>query len=70
MCVGAVCLALAAVNQAVKEQQVRQTLRVLSLPEVALHSVTPQCAAEYQQQLSCLMRQKALEGEEGTRVNH
>ncbi|KAM8825687.1 ras GTPase-activating-like protein IQGAP3 [Synchiropus picturatus] len=57
------CLAVAAVNQAVKENRVKQTLRVLSLPEVALQGVIPQCAAQYQQELSVLVRLKAQRGD-------
>lgn len=49
------CLAVAAVNQAVKEQRVKQTLRVLSLPEVALQGLLPDCAADYQRALSALI---------------
>uniref|UniRef100_A0AAQ5XAE7 IQ motif containing GTPase activating protein 3 n=1 Tax=Amphiprion ocellaris TaxID=80972 RepID=A0AAQ5XAE7_AMPOC len=45
------CLSVAAVNQAVKENKVKQTLRVLSLPEVELQGVSPGCASEYQQEL-------------------
>uniref|UniRef100_A0A673CHF8 IQ motif containing GTPase activating protein 3 n=1 Tax=Sphaeramia orbicularis TaxID=375764 RepID=A0A673CHF8_9TELE len=45
-------LKFAAVNQAVKENRVKQTLRVLSLPEVALQSVMADCAAEYQRALT------------------
>lgn len=62
LCAPAVCLAVAAVNQAVKEPQVKQTLRVLSLPEVALHGVLSQCAAAYQQELKSLIRHKTLRG--------
>ncbi|XP_077454605.1 ras GTPase-activating-like protein IQGAP3 isoform X2 [Stigmatopora argus] len=56
------CLALAAVNQAVKEKQAAQTLRVLSLPEVALQGVRRRDAAEYQLRLASLMRRKAAAG--------
>ncbi|XP_019719185.1 ras GTPase-activating-like protein IQGAP3 [Hippocampus comes] len=57
------CLGVAAVNQAVKEKQAAQTLRVLSLPEVALQGVTRRCAAEYQQQLAALVQRKASAGD-------
>uniref|UniRef100_A0A673CHR1 IQ motif containing GTPase activating protein 3 n=1 Tax=Sphaeramia orbicularis TaxID=375764 RepID=A0A673CHR1_9TELE len=57
------CLAVAAVNQAVKENRVKQTLRVLSLPEVALQSVMADCAAEYQRALTALLREKTLKGD-------
>uniref|UniRef100_A0A3B4UMR6 IQ motif containing GTPase activating protein 3 n=1 Tax=Seriola dumerili TaxID=41447 RepID=A0A3B4UMR6_SERDU len=45
------CLSVAAVNQAVKENRVNQTLRVLSLPEVELQGLISTCAAEYQREL-------------------
>ncbi|XP_077431059.1 ras GTPase-activating-like protein IQGAP3 isoform X2 [Vanacampus margaritifer] len=57
------CLAVAAVNQAVKETQAAQTVRVLLLPEVALQGVTRPCAAEYQQQLAALLQRKASAGD-------
>uniref|UniRef100_G3NFH8 IQ motif containing GTPase activating protein 3 n=1 Tax=Gasterosteus aculeatus TaxID=69293 RepID=G3NFH8_GASAC len=57
------CLALAAVNQAVKENKVNQTLRVLSLPEVGLQAVVPSCAADYQRELYSLMRARTLSGD-------
>ncbi|XP_072572239.1 ras GTPase-activating-like protein IQGAP3 isoform X3 [Paramormyrops kingsleyae] len=56
-------LGLAAVNQAVKEGKASQTLRVVRLPEVALRSVVPECAAAYQDELSGLLRAKAMEGD-------
>uniref|UniRef100_A0A8D0CK02 IQ motif containing GTPase activating protein 3 n=1 Tax=Scleropages formosus TaxID=113540 RepID=A0A8D0CK02_SCLFO len=52
-------LSLAAVNQAVKEGKVSQTLRVLLLPEVALRSVVAECAGGYQAELSALYKAKA-----------
>uniref|UniRef100_A0A8C9VP45 IQ motif containing GTPase activating protein 3 n=1 Tax=Scleropages formosus TaxID=113540 RepID=A0A8C9VP45_SCLFO len=54
-----VSLSLAAVNQAVKEGKVSQTLRVLLLPEVALRSVVAECAGGYQAELSALYKAKA-----------
>uniref|UniRef100_A0A8C9VMN6 IQ motif containing GTPase activating protein 3 n=1 Tax=Scleropages formosus TaxID=113540 RepID=A0A8C9VMN6_SCLFO len=48
-------LSLAAVNQAVKEGKVSQTLRVLLLPEVALRSVVAECAGGYQAELSAFL---------------
>ncbi|XP_067456357.1 ras GTPase-activating-like protein IQGAP3 isoform X1 [Thunnus thynnus] len=57
------CLSVAAVNQAVKENKVKQTLRVLSLPEVALQGVISHCAAEYQQELNALIRDKIRRGD-------
>ncbi|KAM9700023.1 LOW QUALITY PROTEIN: ras GTPase-activating-like protein IQGAP3, partial [Menidia menidia] len=48
-------LALAAVHQAVKEDQPPQTLRVLLLPELELSGVLPDAAAEYQRELSALL---------------
>uniref|UniRef100_A0A3B4A6C2 Uncharacterized protein n=1 Tax=Periophthalmus magnuspinnatus TaxID=409849 RepID=A0A3B4A6C2_9GOBI len=59
LCV-AVCLALAAVNQAVREQRPSQTFRVLSLPELGLSSLVPHCAEQYQEQLSTLLKERAL----------
>ncbi|KAG9345332.1 hypothetical protein JZ751_009878 [Albula glossodonta] len=56
-------LGLAAVNQAVKESKVSQTLRVLCLPEVALRSVVAECAGGYQTELSALLRAKAMGGD-------
>uniref|UniRef100_A0A8C5CYB5 IQ motif containing GTPase activating protein 3 n=1 Tax=Gadus morhua TaxID=8049 RepID=A0A8C5CYB5_GADMO len=60
VCVGA--LALAAVNQAVKEGRADQTLRVLRLPEMALEGVAPECSAAYQKQLRSLLSSKAQRG--------
>ncbi|KAM8869411.1 ras GTPase-activating-like protein IQGAP3 isoform 2-T2 [Spinachia spinachia] len=57
------CLSLAAVNQAVKEDKVSQTLRVLSLPEVGLQAVVPSCAADYQRELYGVMRARAIAGD-------
>uniref|UniRef100_A0A8C9WTN0 IQ motif containing GTPase activating protein 3 n=1 Tax=Scleropages formosus TaxID=113540 RepID=A0A8C9WTN0_SCLFO len=56
-------LSLAAVNQAVKEGKVSQTLRVLLLPEVALRSVVAECAGGYQAELSALYKAKATGGD-------
>uniref|UniRef100_A0A7N8YBW8 IQ motif containing GTPase activating protein 3 n=1 Tax=Mastacembelus armatus TaxID=205130 RepID=A0A7N8YBW8_9TELE len=50
-----VCLSVAAVNQAVKENRVNQTLRVLSLPEVDLQGLLSNCAADYQRELGALI---------------
>lgn len=55
-------LALAAVNQAVKEGRADQTLRVLRLPEMALEGVVPEHSAAYQKQLSSLLSIKAQRG--------
>ncbi|KAG7276552.1 hypothetical protein CRUP_019602 [Coryphaenoides rupestris] len=55
-------LALAAVNQAVKEGRADQTLRVLQLPEMALKGVAPEHSAAYQKQLSSLLSIKAQRG--------
>uniref|UniRef100_A0A8C4SY72 IQ motif containing GTPase activating protein 3 n=2 Tax=Erpetoichthys calabaricus TaxID=27687 RepID=A0A8C4SY72_ERPCA len=51
-------LGLAALNQAVKEGRPLQTLKVLSLPELGLCSVVPQCAAAYQRELYTLKMAK------------
>ncbi|XP_028649960.1 ras GTPase-activating-like protein IQGAP3 [Erpetoichthys calabaricus] len=56
-------LGLAALNQAVKEGRPLQTLKVLSLPELGLCSVVPQCAAAYQRELYTLKMAKMCEGE-------
>ncbi|KAM4736638.1 ras GTPase-activating-like protein IQGAP3 isoform 2-T2 [Anableps anableps] len=58
------CLAVAAVNQAVKENRVKQTLRVLSLPDLQLRGVLSDCAAEYQRELSSRMADRTRSGEE------
>ncbi|KAJ8287966.1 hypothetical protein COCON_G00006250 [Conger conger] len=59
-------LGLAAVNQAVKEGRVSQTLRVLGLPEVALRSIVAECAPVYQAELIALLRAKAMGGDNGS----
>ncbi|XP_038137117.1 ras GTPase-activating-like protein IQGAP3 [Cyprinodon tularosa] len=56
------CLAVAAVNQAVKENRAKQTLRVLSLPELELRGVLSDCAADYQRELSALITDRARSG--------
>ncbi|XP_017295443.1 ras GTPase-activating-like protein IQGAP3 [Kryptolebias marmoratus] len=56
-------LAVAAVNQAVKENQVQQTLRVLSLPELELRGILSDCAAEYQRELNVLITDRKRSGE-------
>ena len=50
-----VCLAVAAVNQAVKEKKISQTLRVLALPEMQLRGIISACAADYQRELYSLI---------------
>lgn len=62
VCVCSVCLAVAAVNQAVKEQKVSQTLRVLALPEVLLQGIIPACAADYQRELYSLISDRIHTG--------
>lgn len=61
-CTCAVCLSVAAVNQAVKENIVTQTLRVLTLPELQLQGVISNCAADYQRELSALITHRILAG--------
>lgn len=56
------CLSVAAVNQAVKENRVKQTLRVLSLPEIQLHGLMPTCAADYQRELLSLITDRTDTG--------
>ncbi|XP_027131150.1 ras GTPase-activating-like protein IQGAP3 isoform X1 [Larimichthys crocea] len=57
------CLSVAAVNQAVKENRVKQTLRVLSLPEIQLHGLMPTCAADYQRELLRLITDRMDTGD-------
>lgn len=57
-----VCLSVAAVNQAVKENQVNQTLRVLTLPEVQLQGIISACAEDYQRELYSLMTDRMHRG--------
>uniref|UniRef100_A0A8C3ATS8 IQ motif containing GTPase activating protein 3 n=1 Tax=Cyclopterus lumpus TaxID=8103 RepID=A0A8C3ATS8_CYCLU len=57
------CLSVAAVNQAVKENKAKQTLRVLSLPDVQLQGVVPSCAAEYQRELYGQVAHRARSGD-------
>ncbi|XP_069032658.1 ras GTPase-activating-like protein IQGAP3 [Embiotoca jacksoni] len=57
------CLSVAAVNQAVKENRVKQTLLVLSLPEVELQRVLSDCAADYQRELNALMTHRIHTGD-------
>ncbi|XP_068616678.1 ras GTPase-activating-like protein IQGAP3 [Brachionichthys hirsutus] len=68
------CLAVAAVNQAVKENRVTQTLRVLSLPEVQLQRLISACAADYQRELGGLLSDRKRRGDNrspwaGVRLN-
>lgn len=58
----AVALGTAAINQAIKEGKVSQTLRVLCNPNVALHGVVNACADAYQEQLAALMATKTPAG--------
>uniref|UniRef100_A0A7N8Y7W2 IQ motif containing GTPase activating protein 3 n=1 Tax=Mastacembelus armatus TaxID=205130 RepID=A0A7N8Y7W2_9TELE len=58
-----VCLSVAAVNQAVKENRVNQTLRVLSLPEVDLQGLLSNCAADYQRELGALITHRIHGGD-------
>lgn len=62
VCLCSVCLSVAAVNQAVKEKRAKQTLRVLSLPEVQLHGLIPTCAADYQRELHSLIADRMHRG--------
>ncbi len=57
-----VCLSVAAVNQAVKENKVNQTLRVLTLPEVQLQGLISTCAADYQRELYSLITDRIQTG--------
>uniref|UniRef100_A0A7N9B0R1 IQ motif containing GTPase activating protein 3 n=1 Tax=Mastacembelus armatus TaxID=205130 RepID=A0A7N9B0R1_9TELE len=57
------CLSVAAVNQAVKENRVNQTLRVLSLPEVDLQGLLSNCAADYQRELGALITHRIHGGD-------
>ncbi|KAM3614911.1 uncharacterized protein V6R79_020748 [Siganus canaliculatus] len=58
-----VCLAVAAVNQAVKENRAAQTLRVLKLPELQLQGLIPACAAQYQRELCTLTSDRTSRGD-------
>ncbi|XP_040899613.1 ras GTPase-activating-like protein IQGAP3 [Toxotes jaculatrix] len=58
-----VCLSVAAVNQAVKENQVNQTLRVLSLPELDLQGLVSECAAGYQRELHTVIAHRTHTGD-------
>ncbi|KFP01273.1 Ras GTPase-activating-like IQGAP3, partial [Calypte anna] len=55
-------LGTAAINQAIREGRVTQTLRVLLNPSVALRGVVAACAQEYQDQLAALLGTKRQEG--------
>ncbi|XP_070767372.1 ras GTPase-activating-like protein IQGAP3 [Enoplosus armatus] len=57
------CLSVAAVNQAVKENKMSQTLRVLTLPEIQLQGVISTCAADYQRELNSLMTDRMHRGD-------
>ncbi|KAM9309518.1 ras GTPase-activating-like protein IQGAP3 [Pholidichthys leucotaenia] len=57
------CLAVAAVNQAVKENRVKQTVRVLCLPELELQGVLADCGGEYQRELYGLMNRRIYTGD-------
>ncbi|KAG7474578.1 ras GTPase-activating IQGAP3 [Solea senegalensis] len=57
------CLAVAAVNQAVKENRANQTLRVLSLPELQLQTLMSNCAEHYQRELSSEVTQRRRRGD-------
>ncbi|XP_041799392.1 ras GTPase-activating-like protein IQGAP3 [Chelmon rostratus] len=57
------CLSVAAVNQAVKENRVNQTLRVLALPEVHLQGLVSTCAADYQRELYSVMTDRIRRGD-------
>ncbi|TNN02041.1 hypothetical protein fugu_009528 [Takifugu bimaculatus] len=56
------CLAVAAVNQAVKENKVSQTLRVLTMPETQLQGIISACAADYQRELYSLITDRIHAG--------
>lgn len=62
VCLFAVCLAVAAVNQAVKENKVSQTLRVLTMPETRLQGIISACAADYQRELYSLITDRIHTG--------
>ncbi|XP_067365190.1 ras GTPase-activating-like protein IQGAP3 isoform X2 [Channa argus] len=57
------CLSVAAVNQAVKENKVTQTLRVLSLSELQVQGLISNCAADYQRELSALLLHRIHKGD-------
>ncbi|XP_028565601.2 ras GTPase-activating-like protein IQGAP3 isoform X1 [Podarcis muralis] len=55
-------LGTAAINQAIKEGNAAQTVRVLRNPDVSICGVAMECAASYQAQLSALMASKKAPG--------
>ena len=70
VCVWSVCLSVAAVNQAVKENRVNQTLRVLSLPEVQLQGLKSVCAADYQRELYNLITDRIQTGTDQSQTGY
>uniref|UniRef100_A0A8D3DKF4 IQ motif containing GTPase activating protein 3 n=1 Tax=Scophthalmus maximus TaxID=52904 RepID=A0A8D3DKF4_SCOMX len=57
------CLAAAAVNQAVKENKVSQTLRALSLPELQLKRILSECHIDYQRELLSVITHRTHTGD-------
>ncbi|XP_077181510.1 ras GTPase-activating-like protein IQGAP3 [Paroedura picta] len=55
-------LGIAAINQAIKEGNAAQTVRVLRNPDVSLCGVVMECAGAYQTQLSAIMAAKKPPG--------
>nr|XP_056709157.1 ras GTPase-activating-like protein IQGAP3 [Euleptes europaea] len=55
-------LGIAAINQAIKEGNAAQTVRVLRNPDVSLCGVVMECAGAYQAQLSAIMAAKKPSG--------
>lgn len=55
LCLLTVSLGFAAINQAIKEGNAAQTLRVLHSPDVGLCGVVAECAAAYQAQFSAIL---------------
>ncbi|XP_063295545.1 ras GTPase-activating-like protein IQGAP3 [Pelobates fuscus] len=56
-------LGIAAINQAIKEGQPSQTLRVLRYPDAALCGVVTDCADAYQRELGAIMMAKKRKGD-------
>uniref|UniRef100_A0A8C8ADB0 IQ motif containing GTPase activating protein 1 n=1 Tax=Otus sunia TaxID=257818 RepID=A0A8C8ADB0_9STRI len=58
-------LGILAINEAVDDGDVSQTLSALRSPDVGLYGVTPECAETYQRELSEVKRRKMAAGGDG-----
>uniref|UniRef100_A0A8C3J7B6 IQ motif containing GTPase activating protein 1 n=1 Tax=Calidris pygmaea TaxID=425635 RepID=A0A8C3J7B6_9CHAR len=59
-------LGILAINEAVDQGDVSQTLSALRSPDVGLYGVTPECAETYQRELSEVKRRKTAAGGNGS----